>query len=132
MNGREKNNEIFEDERERARYAEVELALHRAMGRMDAPSGFADRVMTRTEARAQPARSERGRLLAMPMLQWRTWAAGAIAAVLVVGVVQSDRIHQEHERQAQAQAQFEAAERITDQALAHVRAQVEQAGISLQ
>lgn len=125
--------EIFEDEMERARYAEVELALHRALGRREAPSGFADRVMERAAAGAQPvARPGHGKLLTMPVRQWRTWASGAIAALIVLGVLQGERIHQQHERRAEAQRQFETAERITDQTLEQTREQLQRAGISLE
>ncbi|HEY5381439.1 MAG TPA: hypothetical protein VIJ65_04240 [Acidobacteriaceae bacterium] len=101
---------------------ERELTKAFAGQRVEAPLGFAGRVMARAER--EPAR---GKLLAMPVRQWRAWAAGAVAAVIVMGALQGERVHQEHERRVQAQRQFEAAEQITDQALAQARAQVQRA-----
>ncbi|HEX4155194.1 MAG TPA: hypothetical protein VHY48_06240 [Acidobacteriaceae bacterium] len=131
MNGPEENAEIFENEQERTRYAEVELALHRGMSRVDAPAGFADRMMERAERAGSQKRSRHAKILTMPMRQWRVWAAGAVAAVIVLGALQGERVHQEHERRAQAQRQFVIAERITDQTLEHTRQQLERAGVSL-
>jgi hypothetical protein len=101
---------------------ERELAKAFAGQRVEAPMGFAERVMAR--AGREPAR---GRLLVMPVRQWRAWAAGAAAAVIVMGALQGERVHQQHEQRAQAQRQFETAERITDQALSQARAQVQRA-----
>jgi hypothetical protein len=73
-----------------------------------------------------------GRVLAFPKMKfWTAWAAGAVAAVIVLGVVQGDRIEQQHERRVKAQQEFETAQRITDQTLQRTREQLQRAGISL-
>ena len=73
-----------------------------------------------------------GRVLAMPrMPQAKAWMGGAIAAVLAMGCFAGAHMHTEHERKVQAQQQFETAERITDQALAHTREQLQAQGIYL-
>jgi hypothetical protein len=56
---------------------------------------------------------------------------GAIAAVLATGVFVGAHVHEQHERRAVAQQQFATAERITDEALARTRAELEQRGINL-
>jgi hypothetical protein len=48
-----------------------------------------------------------------------------------MGVFAGAHIHTEHERKVQAQQQFEAAERITDQALERTREQLQAQGIYL-
>ena len=77
--------------------------------------------------------SNGGRVLAMP--RPRAWMGGAIAAVLAIGVFAGAHIHEQHEqheRQMMAQQQFETAERITDETLAHTRAELERQGINLE
>ncbi len=79
--------------------------------------------------------SNGGRVFAMPRIpQARAWMGGAIAAVLAMGVFAGAHIHEQHEqheRQMMAQQQFETAERITDEALARTREQLERQGINL-
>ena len=55
----------------------------------------------------------------------------AIAATLLAGVFVADQTHVRHQRQQAelAQQQFDAAMRITDQTLDHVRQQLQQAGV---
>jgi hypothetical protein len=73
-----------------------------------------------------------GRVFTMPRIPpARAWMGGAIAAVLAMGVFAGAHIHTEHERKVQAQQQFEAAERITDQALERTREQLRAQGIYL-
>lgn len=113
---------------------EFERALTRALRRVDAPQGFAARAMERASADdTLPANviTIRPRFAAFRL---QAWMGGAIAALLVLGVFGAEQVHvrQQRERAALAQRQFETAERITDQALAQVRAQVEGAGIPLQ
>jgi len=77
--------------------------------------------------------SSGGRVFAMP--RPRAWMGGAIAAVLALGVFVGTHVHEQHEqheRQVLAQQQFETAERITDETLAHTRAELERQGINLE
>ncbi|HZQ42468.1 MAG TPA: hypothetical protein VFA99_04420 [Acidobacteriaceae bacterium] len=74
--------------------------------------------------------SNAGRVFAMP--RPRSWLGGAIAAVLAMGVFVGAHIHEQHERRVEAQKQFETAERITDETLAHTRAELARQGIELE
>lgn len=78
--------------------------------------------------------SNGGRLFAMsrPAAWTRSWLGGAIAAVLAMGVFVGAHVHEQHERRVEAQKQFEAAERITDEALARTRAELARQGIELE
>ena len=108
---------------------EFEQGLMQAMRRVDAPEGFAARVM---EQAATPAKviTMRPRFAGMRV---RAWVGGAIAALLVVGVVGGEELRVRHEREQAALAtkQFEAALRVTDHALDQTRAQLERAGLKL-
>ncbi|HEX5284651.1 MAG TPA: hypothetical protein VFW30_11090 [Bryocella sp.] len=81
--------------------------------------------------------SNGGRVFAMPRsLAWtRGWMGGAIAAVLAMGIFVGAHVHEQHEqheRRAVAQQQFETAERITDETLARTRAELARQGIELE
>ena len=78
--------------------------------------------------------SNGGRVFAMPLPgAWtRTWMGGAIAAVLAMGIFVGAHVHEQHERQVEAQKQFQAAERITDETLARTRAELARQGIELE
>ena len=112
---------------ERAKF-EAELTL--AMGHVDPPAGFADRVLAKA---AEPTQPIRAKVLMMPR-RVQAWVGGAIAAALLVGAF---GIQQQHERRQREQAareqqqQLELALQITGETLANVRAQVQQAGIRL-
>jgi hypothetical protein len=67
-------------------FEELELYLYQAMRRVDAPEGFADRVMERAKA-AAPAKAK---VLVMP-LRPRLWVGSAIAAALLMGVFAGDQ-----------------------------------------
>jgi hypothetical protein len=58
--------------------------------------------------------------------------AFATAALVLLGVVGGERVHERHVREAEATQQFETATRITDQALEHARQQLARAGVSLE
>jgi hypothetical protein len=107
-------------------FEELERYLSQAMQRVDAPEGFADRVMARAKAEA-PARAK---VLMMPVRS-RVWVGSAIAAMLMAGVFVGDqaRERRQRERAEQAQRQFEAGIRITDAALEHTREQLMRAGV---
>jgi hypothetical protein len=125
MNGPEGdwNSEVEVD----AELAAFEERLAVAMRRVDAPAGFGQAVMQRVEANERSA----ARILAMPR-RWsvpQAWAAGAIAAALLVGVgLQTVHRHQE---KSVATRQFDVATQIEQQALEHTREQLSRNGISL-
>ena len=107
-------------------FAEFEADLKQALRPLDAPEGFADRVMARVLDEEKPDL----RVLTMKPRR-RVWIGGAIAAALLGGVFGAELI-QTHNRQQQAalvQQQFETGILITDQALAHVRDRLKQAGV---
>jgi len=66
---------------------------------------------------------------------WRmqAWMGGAIAAVLVLGMVAAEQMHLRRERaeQAKADQQFAVAMQVTDHALAQTREQLQRAGLKL-
>jgi len=106
---------------------EFEQNLTQALHPVEVPEGFADRVMARTQSAPGLAK-----VIRMP-LRSRAWASGAIAATLFAGVFFGGQAHERHERRKaeQAQQQFDAAMRITDETLDHVRLQLQQAGVSV-
>lgn len=106
-------------------FEELEQYLKGAMRRVDAPEGFADRVI----ARARPA-SATAKVLMMPS-RMRIWVSGAVAATLLAGVFVGDQVRErrQRERAEDAQRQFEAGMRITDAALEHTRQQLRSAGV---
>ena len=129
MNEFEFENEMNELELESAEFerARFEAELTLAMQHVDAPAGFADRVL----AKAAEAEPRRAKILMMPR-RVQAWAGGAIAAVLLAGAF---GIQQQHERRqraeeaARAQQQYEQALQITGETLDHVRMQLQQAGV---
>ena len=106
---------------------EFEERLTQAFRPVEAPEGFADRVVARSQSAPGLAK-----VIRMPV-RTRAWASGAIAAVLFAGVFFGGQAHARHQRERaeQAQQQFDAAMRITDQTLDQVRAQLQQAGVSM-
>jgi hypothetical protein len=114
------------EEREFEVTKEFEMKLTHALQRVDAPEGFAARIMDRV---AEPAEAKTGKVIAFRSRVQR-YAALGLAAMLAVGVFGLNEMHQRHERAAATQ-QFETASRITDQALAHTRQQLARAGIAL-
>ncbi len=107
---------------------EFEQKLTQAMRHAVPSASFADAVMQRVASDVKPP----ARVLPMPT-RWRTmqaWAAGAVAATLLVGVA----VQQMHRRQERAQAtrQFEIATQIEQQALDRTREKLSRSGISLE
>jgi len=156
MNGPEETRkfEVFEGagnklENDSTSGPEFEQELARALQRVDAPEGFAARLMDRAAkgdtatvvevpAVEVPGRSPgpspksgSGRLFVMPRRQWMAWASGAIAATLVAGLFTGQRVHEQHERRAAAEREFDTSMRIRDQALERVRQQLAEQGITL-
>jgi hypothetical protein len=107
-----------------------EQQLRQAMRPVDAPEGFAARIMALAADSFQPP----ARIIPMrPRLagqRLQMWVTGAIAAALLVGVFSVEQVHERRERE-QAQQQFDAAMRITDRALNQTRTKLERAGIRL-
>ncbi len=107
--------------------AEFELQLARAMRRVDAPKGFADRIMERSASSFEKVTVMRPR---SPLVRMQAWAGGAIAAVLALGMFGAEQLHQHRER-AKANQQFDVAVQATDHALDQTRAQLQRAGLNL-
>jgi hypothetical protein len=110
---------------------DFEKDLSHAMQRVDAPKGFAARLLERAAAES----SDHRKLVVTPRRQW--WWSGsgiAVAAGLVAGMFVVQQVHVRHEREqaAVAQQQFETAMRVTDRALDRTRARLERSGIRLQ
>ena len=120
--------------------AEFELELARAMRRVDAPEGFAARVVARAESGDIVSTQVResgpgapGVVVMRPQSRlWRmqAWMGGAIAAVLAIGMYGAEVLHQRRE-QAKADEQFAVAVQATDHALAQTREQLQRAGLKL-
>jgi hypothetical protein len=132
----------------REQTTEFELALGRAMRRVEVRAETTAKLLALAEeAEKKHGRaggglrlinfssggfSSGGRVFAMPRIpRAKAWMGGAIAAVLAMGCFAGAHIHTEHERRVQAERQFEAAERITDQALEQTREQLRAQGIYL-
>jgi len=138
MSEQEKVNgpELVED----LKLAEFELTLARAMARVDAPEGFASRVVELAEgggcAHVSEARHGVPRVVAMragrTMWRMQAWMGGAIAAVLALGMFGAEQLHQRRERAeeaAKADQQFAVAMQVTDHALETTREQLQRAGL---
>jgi hypothetical protein len=111
--------------------AEFELQLARAMRRVDAPEGFAARVMERAASPAEKVVVMRPR---SGLWRMQAWAGGAIAAVLALGMFGAEQLHLRRERAeetARADQQFAVAVQVTDHALAQTREQLARAGLNL-
>ena len=120
MNGPEQHDEQID---------QFEQQLIRAMRHAEPAPGFADAIMRRAASDARPP----ARVLNMPT-RWRTlqtWAAGAVAAALLVGVGVQQHLHHRQERN-EATRQFEMATQIEQQALDRTRDKLSRSGISLE
>ncbi len=114
---------------------DFEARLRRDLQRVEAPEGFADRVMQRVPA------SRQGRLLSFPMAVTNARHWMAVAAVLLVAIVLGFGVHHveqvEHQRQLQEQEQakarkaaeqFALAMQVTGRTLFVVQQRIDQAG----
>ena len=106
---------------------EFDEVLAKAMRRVDAPEGFAAKVMELAVVPSKP----KGRLLVMPRVP--AWMSGAIAAALVMGALITARVHVVHQQEQAAltERQFEAAIRVTNRALDQTQVQLARAGLKL-
>ena len=114
--------------------AEFELQMARAMSRVDAPEGFAARVMERAASPAEPAQKVVVMRPRFGMARMQAWAGGAIAATLALGMFGAEQLHQRHVREMQtalANQQFAMAVQVTGHALAQTREQLQRAGLNL-
>ena len=109
-----------------------ERELARALRPVDAPRSLLQSVLLTVQVEGREGRSN-WRVIAgkLTFPKQRAWMGGAIAGLLVLSVLGGERVHQEHERAARAQREYETAMRITDRALEQAREQVQQSGISL-
>jgi hypothetical protein len=122
-----------------ARDAAFDTQLHTAMRRVKAPETLAKFLLLAAEAETQRSQhggvaavklSTGGKVLALPKPP--LWAAGAMAALLLLTASIGEGVHLRHEHErAEATRQFDEATRITDQALAHTREQLRRAGVSV-
>lgn len=121
--------ELVQDVAFDVKQAEFELHLAQALRRVEAPEGFAARVMERAAA---PAVAKKV-VLMRPRLHGQMWVGGAIAAMLAVGAFVGEQVHVRHQREEAALAtrQFEAATRIEDKVLEQTRERLARAGVSL-
>jgi hypothetical protein len=124
--------------------AEFEVMLARAMRPVEAPEGFASRVVVR--ASANPTHADETVMDGAPgtiadakvfvmrrrngLWRMQAWMGGAVAAVLVLGMFGAEQIHQRRE-QAKADQQFALAVQATDHALDQTREQLQRAGLNL-
>ena len=110
--------------------AEFEVQLARAMRRVDAPEGFAARVLDKAE-QTQTVIVMRPR---KGLWRMQAWTGGAIAAALALGMFGAEQLHLRRERAeetAKADQQFAVAVQVTDHALAQTREQLARAGLNL-
>ena len=108
---------------------EFDVTLAKALERVNAPEGFATKVMA--EAGRAETKGPHAKVLMFPKAPM--WLSGAIAAVLVMGVVVGERVHVEHQRQevAMTQQKFDEGLRATNHALDQTREQLAKAGLNL-
>lgn len=115
--------------------AESDAAFERdltvALRPLQLPENFVDRAIASAAMKDTPGREkQRGKVI--PFGVWRLMGGVAIAAALVGGVLTTENLREHREREhraAIATQQFEAATRITDQALAHTREELDRAGV---
>ncbi len=125
MDGPELVPELVPEAAAEERLAEFEVMLARAMRRVEAPEGFAGRVVERASAETAVVvmRPRRG------LVRMQAWMGGAIAAVLALGMFGAEQLHQRREQQ-RADQQFAVAVQATDHALAQTREQLQRAGLN--
>ncbi len=122
MNGPQQDQDQIEQ------FNHFEQEFTRVMRPAEPPANFTNAVLERAMNDARPP----ARVLSMQS-RWRatqTWAAGAVAAALLVGV----GLQQFHHRQERAKAtrEFEVAAQIEQQALDKTRERLSRSGISLE
>ena len=112
--------------------AALEAALTDALRPIEPPRGFTERVLAAAAVPRDEPQSVSKPVGAkvLPFRSWRLAVTGALAASVLAGSFVAVDIRGRHVReQAKANRQFETATRITDEALAHTREQLERAGV---
>jgi hypothetical protein len=102
-----------------------EQKLTQTLRRVDAPEGFAARMIARAEAESVSSKV----IVMVP--RRRVWMSGAAAAALLVAAFAGQQEYQRHERATLATQQFETATRITEQTLERTREKLARAGVPL-
>jgi hypothetical protein len=112
---------------------DFEQKLSKAMRRVNAPDDLARFLMAATEVQAERhlLRRERKHRWAWFMPNANAWFGTGVAAMLLLIAFTGVQVHERHERRERAEQQFETATRITDQALAQAREQLQRAGVPL-
>ena len=108
--------------------AEFERAVRFALKRVDAPEGFAERVLARAGHRNE-AGDGRGGRFALGRFWWPGWRlAYAAAALLAItaGSVRVEQVRMERRRTDAAAAQFSTAMEVTNRTLDKVTARLQQ------
>lgn len=128
LNQLEEQHQPAEPLAETEQYAEVEEYLVRTLRPIDPVDDLADRILYL----AQKPRPVPAKMIRMTS-RVPVWASGAIAAALLVGIFVTEQTHVRHQRQKveQAQRQFEAALKITNETLEQTRQELKQAGIEI-
>jgi len=110
-----------------------ERKLAHALRRVDAPSNMQQFLLRAAEVKQEsrlPWR-ERKHRWAFYMPRFPVWAAGALTMVVAGSIFGGAEYRQRLEQERTAEHNFELSQQITDQALAHTRRQLQQAGINL-
>lgn len=105
---------------------EFEQELKEGLGRVQAPEGFADRVMGRI------ARKERLRIRMMPQRVSYVWQMAVAAMVLITvlfGVGEMAHRREERQKAELVQRQFDVAMRVTGKTLSGVGERISKAGM---
>lgn len=103
---------------------DFERTLTAAMQRVEAPEGFAERVVYRAGQSPAPM------LQMSPRLAGQRWIGGALAAALLVGAGGTwAEIKHRQRQQQEAERQFEVAMQVTLHALAQTSHQLNRAGL---
>jgi hypothetical protein len=114
---------------------DFEEQLAGALKRVAAPTGLMRSVMLAVEADESRKQTWWTRIFDFPRIP--DWAFGAVAATVIVGALVGGQMHERREhvrveaqQRAEANREFETANRITDRALDHVRQQLAKAGVA--
>lgn len=106
---------------------DFEEELKRSLERVEAPEGFADRVMGRVSASANHER--RGRLLSMPHRAiWLAVAAMLLVGIAIGGWQRRQQSSLEQRQAAMYRQQFDAAMQVTGRTLVIVQERIGRAG----